>query len=272
MSDFMIEGNDFASEKDEESPILTAQRYLNIFHQIHIFNQAKKDEFNKSLMDMPEKTKKLLATMPGGRVLLEHLKELEDQQGITSKETLNLIAKNIEEEKKSLPVKKKHNINVTVGELALGNEFAVQLANSLATAFHGSTTSDTENKPESRNIPLYGSNNTNGNIIFGQGTLLRQIPCPATFPTPKNIYAVKLYTHRLGPMLSNKAILYVDKSEIVCSGDLALYFFKHDEAKLINIREDKSGKLYGLRWNPVERTDFDNDDLTKIHKITCIKL
>lgn len=128
MSDFMIEGNDFASEKDEESPILTAQRYLNIFHQIHIFNQAKKDEFNKSLMDMPEKTKKLLATMPGGRVLLEHLKELEDQQGITSKETLNLIAKNIEEEKKSLPVKKKHNINVTVGELALGNEFAVQLA------------------------------------------------------------------------------------------------------------------------------------------------
>lgn len=95
MSDFMIEGNDFASEKDEESPILAAQRYLNIFHQIHIFNQAKKDEFNKSLMDMPEKTKKLLATMPGGRVLLEHLKELEDQQGITSKETLNLIAKNI---------------------------------------------------------------------------------------------------------------------------------------------------------------------------------
>ena len=190
----MIEGNDFASEKDEESPILAAQRYLNIFHQIHIFNQAKKDEFNKSLMDMPEKTKKLLATMPGGRVLLEHLKELEDQQGITSKETLNLIAKNIEEEKKSLPVKKKHNINVTVGELALGNEFAVQLANSLATAFHGSTTSDTENKPESRNIPLYGSNNTNGNIIFGQGTLLRQIPCPATFPNTKNIYAVKLYT------------------------------------------------------------------------------
>ena len=53
---------------------------------------------------MPEKTKKLLATMPGGHVLLEHLKELEDQQGITSKETLNLIAKNIEEEKKSLPV------------------------------------------------------------------------------------------------------------------------------------------------------------------------
>ena len=149
----------------------------------------------------------------------------------------------------------------------MGNEFAVQLANSLATAFHGSTTSDTENKPESRNIPLYGSNNTNGNIIFGQGTLLRQIPCPATFSNPKNIYAVKLYTHRLGPMLSNKAILYVDKSEIVCSGDLALYFFKHDEAKLI-----KSGKLYGLRWNPVERTDFDNDDLTKIHKITCIKL
>ena len=50
MSDFMIEGNDFASEKDEESPILTAQRYLNIFHQfdtvIIFFIRIRKFDFH----------------------------------------------------------------------------------------------------------------------------------------------------------------------------------------------------------------------------------
>ena len=42
MADELIENVEYSKKKkDEEEPILVAQRYLNIFHQIHIFNQAR---------------------------------------------------------------------------------------------------------------------------------------------------------------------------------------------------------------------------------------
>ena len=99
MSDDLIKLNDFASEKDEEYPILIAQRYLNIFHQIHIFNSTKKEEFDRSLLEMSDKVKKQLAAMPGGRILLEHIQEVEAERGIIPDATLNLFAKDIKENK-----------------------------------------------------------------------------------------------------------------------------------------------------------------------------
>ena len=40
--DYLIDETEYSNGKDEEDPILVAQRYLNIFHQIHIFNANKK--------------------------------------------------------------------------------------------------------------------------------------------------------------------------------------------------------------------------------------
>jgi hypothetical protein len=45
-----------------------------------------------------------------------------------------------------------------------------------------------------------------------------------------------------------------------------------DEAKLLSIREDENGQLYGLRWNPDERINLSNSDLTKLHKVAVINL
>ena len=132
---FLVEDTEYSNAQDEEDPILVAQRYLNIFHQIHIFNAAKKEEFDKSLIEMDDKTKELLATIPGGRVLLEHVKEIEEKQGINSGETSELIAQNIEEEKKSLKnIKQTSNVAAVGGELTLGSDFAESLATSLAAA------------------------------------------------------------------------------------------------------------------------------------------
>ena len=39
---YLVNEEELSSSKDEEDPILVAQRYLNIFHQIHIFNATKK--------------------------------------------------------------------------------------------------------------------------------------------------------------------------------------------------------------------------------------
>ena len=130
--DLIVDDTEYSGNQEEEDPILVAQRYLNIFHQIHIFNQAKKDEFDQSLLNIPEKIKELLATLPGGRVFLEHVKEVEEKQGKNSGDTSELIAQNIKEEKKSIDSLKQHQ--GTGSELSLGADFAESLATSLAAA------------------------------------------------------------------------------------------------------------------------------------------
>ena len=48
MADELIENAEFGRKrKNEEDPILIAQRFLNIYRQMHIFNKQKQDEFDK---------------------------------------------------------------------------------------------------------------------------------------------------------------------------------------------------------------------------------
>ena len=131
---YLIDDTENTNKEDEEDPILVAQRYLNIFHQIHIFNATRKAEFDQSLLAMPEKIKELMAAIPGGRVLLEHIKEIEETRGINSGSTSELIAQNIEEEKKSIDNVQQHPTNSGGGTLTLSTDFADSLAKSLATA------------------------------------------------------------------------------------------------------------------------------------------
>ena len=51
-----------------------------------------------------------------------------------------------------------------------------------------------------------------------------------------------------------------------------MFFVDEKEAKILSIREDENGQLYGLRWNPDERIEIGNDDLSKIHKVVAIEL
>ena len=81
-----------AEEVSEESPLLVAQRYLNIFRQMHIFKAKKRTEFDTELLNMPEKIKRLLIDIPGGRILLEHLLVLEEQNGFDTQLTKTLIS------------------------------------------------------------------------------------------------------------------------------------------------------------------------------------
>ena len=66
--------------------------------------------------------------------------------------------------------------------------------------------------------------------------------------------------------------MFVDPQDVVSVGDIALYFVDEKEAKILSIREDENGQLYGLRWNPDERIEIGNDDLSKIHKVVAIEL
>ena len=79
------------SKENQEDLLLTAQRYLNIFHQIHIFKAFKRAQFNKELIEMPEKIRKIVAMLPGGRVLLEYIEEIEKDEGIQDSSISALI-------------------------------------------------------------------------------------------------------------------------------------------------------------------------------------
>ena len=122
-------------------------------------------------------------------------------------------------------------------------------------------------------VPVYGSSNQEGNIeIHRDHSAYKEVVCPINLQSKSGVYAINLCTRRLGSLLSNRSILFIDPNEVVSSGDIALYFISDTEAKLLSIREDENGQLYGLRWNPDERTNFTNSDLVKIHKVVTITL
>ena len=179
---YLIDDTENTNKEDEEDPILVAQRYLNIFHQIHIFNATRKAEFDQSLLAMPEKIKELMAAIPGGRVLLEHIKEIEETRGINSGSTSELIAQNIEEEKKSIDNVQQHPTNSGGGTLTLSTDFADSLAKSLATALQNNNVAANGSMNElaavlNKSFNAYASSMQNlTNTIMRQNTMQTSVP------------------------------------------------------------------------------------------------
>ncbi|MBR2299250.1 MAG: hypothetical protein IJ870_01590 [Alphaproteobacteria bacterium] len=100
MADDLNQNAEFGGKhKDEEDPLLVAQRYLNIYHQIHIFNKVRQKEFDDSLLALPSDIRILLSTLPGGSVLLEHINEVEEKRGIVSYDDLMPNNKNTSSKK-----------------------------------------------------------------------------------------------------------------------------------------------------------------------------
>ena len=179
---YLIDDTENTNKEDEEDPILVAQRYLNIFHQIHIFNATRKAEFDQSLLAMPTKIKELMTTIPGGRVLLEHIKEIEETRGINSGSTSELIAQNIEEEKKSIDNVQQHPTNSGGGTLTLSTDFADSLAKSLATALQNNNVAANGSMNElaavlNKSFNAYASSMQNlTNTIMRQNTMQTSVP------------------------------------------------------------------------------------------------
>lgn len=121
-------------------------------------------------------------------------------------------------------------------------------------------------------VPVYGVSGNNGAIIIDKSSFSKEAVKPATLFEKRDVYGVSLCTRRLGSILSNRAIMFVAPSEVASVGDIALYFKTEQEAYVISVREDESGQLYGLMWNPDERIYFGNEDFNKIHKVVDIAL
>ena len=121
-------------------------------------------------------------------------------------------------------------------------------------------------------VSVYGTPAKDGNIIIDIEDEIKKVDCPVALQGKKDVYAVNLCTRRLGNLLSSRAILFIDPQEPVGSGDIALYYISGIEAQVISVRENEAGQLYGVRWNPDERINLDNDDLQKLHRVAFISL
>lgn len=125
----------------------------------------------------------------------------------------------------------------------------------------------------SRRVKVFGHAGKDGNIIIHhEDTEAKEVVCPFSLINKKGVYGINLSTRRLGSLLPNRAILFVDPQDMVSVGDIAVYYINDTEAQLLSIREDETGQLYGMRWNPEERLKLTNNDLIKMHKIAAITL
>lgn len=72
----------------EEEPIIVAQRFLNIFHQLHVFDDEKRKVFNEMILAQPEQVRNIFRQLPGGSVLLEYIEGIEEKEGIHREEVV----------------------------------------------------------------------------------------------------------------------------------------------------------------------------------------
>ncbi|MBO5442967.1 MAG: helix-turn-helix domain-containing protein [Alphaproteobacteria bacterium] len=121
-------------------------------------------------------------------------------------------------------------------------------------------------------ISVYGVAGKDGDIIIDFEQETKKVQRPPQLYNKKDAYAVNLCSRRLGSLLPTRSILFIDPQDVVSVGDIAIYYANEEEAKIVSIREDENGQLYGLRWNPDERIEIGNDDLNKVHKVVAIYL
>ncbi len=125
---------------------------------------------------------------------------------------------------------------------------------------------------ENNQISVFGTAGKNGDVIIDPEEEVKKVPCPISLINKKDAYAINLCTRRLGNLLPARAILFVDPQEPVSVGDIAVYYSSEEEAKILSVREDDLGQLYGVRWNPDEKINLSDNDLQKIHRVVFISL
>ena len=191
------------------------------------------------------------------------------QREVSDKEYQNIAkAFSMPLDKLKAEIKKLENEGV-LEDIIEHNETRYKLLNN---SRYSNVAAQTADDDETAMLPVFGTSNAEGNIVIDRANAVKEVACPVQLQNKPEAYAVNLCTRRLGSLLPSRAILFIDKTEVVSAGDIALYYISETEAMLISVREDENGQLYGLRWNPDERTNFSNSDLTKIHKVVAINL
>lgn len=125
---------------------------------------------------------------------------------------------------------------------------------------------------DNQKISVFGIAGKDGNVIIDTEAETKSVSRPGHLAGKKDAYGINLCSRRLGTLLPARSVLLIDPQDIVSVGDIAVYYIKPNEVKIISLREDDNGKLYGIRWNPDEKIEINNDDLSNLHKVVAIYL
>jgi hypothetical protein len=145
----------------------------------------------------------------------------------------------------------------------------------LSGAIYGAKIYDSARK---KLVPVFGIPTQNDKELTFRKTDERMIVSPATLEGNAGIYAVVPNTKRLGPMFPARAFLFVDPSATAQPGDLAISLSedfekmgRHDKAnaRVVMVREDAKGKLYGILVGPEEKISVSNTG-GRLHKVVQI--
>ena len=192
-------------------------------------------------------------------------REVSDKEFKNIAKALEMTAEELKEEIKSLEDKG------MLEEIIQRNDAKYKLLSTPRGAISAFTNA-VNNSQDNIKISVYGTAGKDGNVIIDFDEETKKVQRPVKLFSKKDAYAVNLCTRRLGTLLPTRSILFVDPQDVVSVGDIALYFVDEKEAKILSIREDENGQLYGLRWNPDERIEISNDDLNSLHKVVAIYL
>ena len=69
---------------DGEDPVLVAQRFLNIFRQLHIFDEKRHAEFKSQILALSPDIRSAFGMLPGGQALQEYADEIVREAGGTA--------------------------------------------------------------------------------------------------------------------------------------------------------------------------------------------
>ncbi|OPZ77711.1 MAG: anaerobic benzoate catabolism transcriptional regulator [Alphaproteobacteria bacterium ADurb.Bin438] len=122
-------------------------------------------------------------------------------------------------------------------------------------------------KKEVRELPVYGRVGDDGLIMIDEAT--------STVPLMGgnfscDSYGINFCTRRLGTLLPARSILVADPSKVVGTGDIAVFYENDKNVRILAIREDDEGKIYGLEFNPERKIYLDEQLINKLHRIVYI--
>ena len=71
-----------ALRNGEEDPVVVAQRFLNIYRQMHIFSAERKEAFDKMLLELSPSIRGIFGSLPGGVILQDYVDDLAEKAGV----------------------------------------------------------------------------------------------------------------------------------------------------------------------------------------------
>ena len=126
-------------------------------------------------------------------------------------------------------------------------------------------------------VLCYSKTLENGNMLIDKSDNERNfVTYPIDDKKVTDIYAIELASGRLGNIIPQRSVLFIDPNRDVKHGDIAVQvvkeFDKKQEIRLLNITEDVDGVFYGNQYNPNERIELSKEEVKKLHKVIFISI